>query len=139
MTAVDPNFATDAAREARRAVWFTRINKADKWFTVLGLSWLTPMLKAAAGDNPKAQMGEIWRLLGVPLLVPVRHPLGVLVHVVGAGLEIAGVGGVPVGDTGVAGHGHRTAVLAGHTEILALAAGGDHQGVAEGGGENAPG
>ncbi|MFQ6548651.1 ABC transporter permease [Aestuariibius sp. 2305UL40-4] len=68
MTAVDPNFATDAAREARRAVWFTRINKADKWFTVLGLSWLTPMLKAAAGDNPRAQLGEVWRLLGVPLL-----------------------------------------------------------------------
>ena len=68
MTAVDPNFSADAEREARRAVWFTRINKADKWFTVLGLSWLTPMLKAAAGDNPKAQMGEIWRLLGVPLL-----------------------------------------------------------------------
>jgi len=68
MTAVDPNFTTDAAREARRAVWFTRINKADKWFTVLGLSWLTPMLKAAAGDNPSVQMGEIWRLLGVPLL-----------------------------------------------------------------------
>ncbi len=68
MTAVDPNFATDAAREARRAVWFTRINKADKWFTVLGLSWLTPMLKAAAGDNPRTQMAEVWRLLGVPLL-----------------------------------------------------------------------
>jgi nitrate/nitrite transport system permease protein len=26
------------------------------------------MLKAVAGDNPKAQMSEIWRLLGVPLL-----------------------------------------------------------------------
>ncbi len=68
MTAVDPNFATDAERETRRAVWFTRINAADKWFTVLGLGWLTPMLKAAAGDNPRAQLGEIWRLLGVPLL-----------------------------------------------------------------------
>ncbi len=68
MTAVDPNVISDADREARRAVWFTRINKADRWFTVLGLSWITPMLKAAAGDNPKAQMGEIWRLLGVPLL-----------------------------------------------------------------------
>ena len=68
MTAVDPNILDAEAREARRAAWFTRINKADKWFTVLGLSWLTPVLKAAAGDNPKAQMSEIWRLLGVPLL-----------------------------------------------------------------------
>ena len=68
MTAVDPNFAEYTAREARREKLFTRINKADRWFQVLGLSWLTPVLKAAAGDNPKAQMSEIWRLLGVPLL-----------------------------------------------------------------------
>ncbi len=68
MTAVDPNFAADAEKEARRERLFTRINKADRWFQVLGLSWLTPVLKAAAGDNPKAQVSEIWRLLGVPLL-----------------------------------------------------------------------
>ncbi|MEM9798353.1 MAG: ABC transporter permease [Pseudomonadota bacterium] len=68
MTAVDPNILDSQAREARRATWFTRINKADKWLTVLGLSWITPILKAIAGDNPKAQFGEIWRLLGVPIL-----------------------------------------------------------------------
>ncbi|MEM6310948.1 MAG: ABC transporter permease [Pseudomonadota bacterium] len=68
MTAVDPDALVSADKEARRERIFTRINKADRWFQVLGLSWLTPVLKAAAGDNPKAQMGEIWRLLGVPLL-----------------------------------------------------------------------
>ncbi|MEL7115218.1 MAG: ABC transporter permease, partial [Pseudomonadota bacterium] len=69
MTTVDPDFnAADAEKEARRARMFTRINKADRWFQVLGLSWITPVLKAAAGDNPKAQMSEIWRLLGVPIL-----------------------------------------------------------------------
>lgn len=68
MTTLDPNFAADAAREARRARLFTRINKADAWFKVLGLSWLTPILRAAAGDNPKAQAREVWKLLGVPLL-----------------------------------------------------------------------
>jgi nitrate/nitrite transport system permease protein len=68
MSAIDPNFAVDAEREARRARRFTRINAADKWFQVLGLAWMTPILKAVAGENPKAQMGEIWRLLGVPLL-----------------------------------------------------------------------
>ncbi|MGR3321237.1 MAG: ABC transporter permease [Pseudooceanicola sp.] len=68
MTTVDPNFAAEAAREERRARLFTRINKADKWFQVLGLAWITPILKAAAGDNPRAQAGEIWRLLGVPVL-----------------------------------------------------------------------
>ena len=56
------------SNEARRARLFTRINKADNWLQMLGLAWLTPLLKAAAGDNPKAQAGEVWRLLGVPLL-----------------------------------------------------------------------
>ncbi|ANT60362.1 nitrate ABC transporter permease [Salipiger sp. CCB-MM3] len=68
MTTVDPDFARDAEREARRARLFTRINKADAWFKVLGLAWITPLLKAAAGDNPKAQMKDVWRLLGVPLV-----------------------------------------------------------------------
>jgi nitrate/nitrite transport system permease protein len=65
MTAIDPSLLDNEARRARR---FARINKADAWFRVLGLSWMTPILKAAAGDNPRAQAGEIWRLLGVPLL-----------------------------------------------------------------------
>lgn len=68
MSTADPNFTVDAAREARRERRFTRINSADKWFQVVGLAWLTPILKAVAGDNPKSQLVEIWRLLGVPLL-----------------------------------------------------------------------
>ena len=68
MTTADPNFTESPERAARRAKLFTRINAADKWFQVLGLAWLTPVLKAAAGDNPKGQMRDIWRLLAVPLL-----------------------------------------------------------------------
>ena len=70
MTAIDPNALDDAAarKEARKAKTFTMINKADNWFQVLGLSWMTPILRAAAGDNPKAQVAEIWKLLGVPVL-----------------------------------------------------------------------
>jgi nitrate/nitrite transport system permease protein len=69
MTAIDPEtLSAEATREARRTRLFTRINVADKWFQVLGLSWITPVLKAVAGDNPKAQITEIWRLLAVPLL-----------------------------------------------------------------------
>ncbi|MEM0934803.1 MAG: ABC transporter permease [Pseudomonadota bacterium] len=69
MTAIDPDsLSKDAAREARRERLFTRITKADRWLTVLGLSWVTPVLRAAAGDNPRAQGKEIWRLLGVPVL-----------------------------------------------------------------------
>ncbi len=69
MTAIDPDSLTaDEARDARRARLFSRITTADKWFQVLGLSWITPVLRAAAGDNPKGQLTEIWRLLGVPVL-----------------------------------------------------------------------
>ncbi|MEP3345764.1 MAG: ABC transporter permease [Litoreibacter sp.] len=68
MTTVDPNFSETERREASKARLFTRINTADKWFQVLGLSWITPILRVAAGDNPAAQMKEIWRLLAVPLL-----------------------------------------------------------------------
>lgn len=68
MTAIDPIEIQAEARDARRQRLFTRINSADRWFQVLGLAWLTPVLRAAAGDNPRAQGREIWRLLGVPLL-----------------------------------------------------------------------
>ena len=68
MTTIDPNFEAEASREARRERRFTRINSADKWFQILGIAWITPLLKAIAGDNPMAQVSEIWRLLGVPLL-----------------------------------------------------------------------
>ncbi|WP_339692885.1 ABC transporter permease [Celeribacter baekdonensis] len=68
MTAIDPHALDAQAKAARRAKLFTRINKADTWFQVLGLSWMTPVLKAIAGDNPKAQVKEIWKLLGVPVL-----------------------------------------------------------------------
>ncbi|MEL6680589.1 MAG: ABC transporter permease subunit, partial [Pseudomonadota bacterium] len=58
----------DLEREARKERLFTRINKADGYFQVLGLSWVTPALKLAAGDNPKENAREIWRLLGVPVV-----------------------------------------------------------------------
>ena len=68
MTAVDPDLIEANNREARRAVWFTRINRADAWLTVLGMGWLTPVMRAAAGEDLRAQGREFWRLAGVPLL-----------------------------------------------------------------------
>jgi nitrate/nitrite transport system permease protein len=66
MTSIaDPQYQ---AKEARKERIFTKINKADKFFGILGLAWLTPVLKIAAGDSPKANGKEIWRLLGVPLV-----------------------------------------------------------------------
>ena len=68
MTAIDPQ-ALDAETQAvRRAKLFILINKADTWFRAFGLSWITPVLRALAGDDPQAQVKEIWKLLGVPVL-----------------------------------------------------------------------
>ncbi len=69
MTAIPDADIPDAeAREARKARLFTRINKADRWFQILGLAFFTPLLRIAAGDDPRAQRKEILRLIGVPLL-----------------------------------------------------------------------
>ena len=62
MTIVDPDHLEAQHREARRAVWSTRINKADAWFAVLGLGWVTPLMKAAAGDNPDGNLVQAPRL-----------------------------------------------------------------------------
>ena len=57
MAAIDPDaLGTDAEKEARKQRHFTRINKADGRFQALGLSWMTPVLKAAAGDKACAQV-----------------------------------------------------------------------------------
>ncbi|WP_425406599.1 ABC transporter permease [Hwanghaeella sp.] len=68
MTAItDSAPRDDDAAEARRAKLFTNINKADTYLKVVGLPWVTPILRAIAGDSPRAQMRELWSQLGVPL------------------------------------------------------------------------
>ncbi|MXU63889.1 ABC transporter permease [Oceanomicrobium pacificus] len=65
MTAiVDPS----PSKTDRRERLFSRITAADRYFTVLGLSWMTPLLRILAGDDPKRNGREIWRLLGIPVL-----------------------------------------------------------------------
>jgi nitrate/nitrite transport system permease protein len=44
------------------------IGRADVWFRVLGLSFLTPLLRLIAGDTPAVQFRALWRLLVVPLI-----------------------------------------------------------------------
>jgi nitrate/nitrite transport system permease protein len=119
MTAVDPDHIQAQDREARRAVWFTRINKADAWFSVLGLAWMTPLLKAAAGDNPRAQGREIWRLLGVPLLAILAF---LMVWAVSAPRVVTSLGAIP-GPAAVweqAGELHADAVAKGEREAVFL-------------------
>lgn len=57
----------DIAAPKREKI-FTLINKASGWLDALGLSWLTPILKMIAGDNPKEQLSELKRVLLIPLI-----------------------------------------------------------------------
>jgi len=68
MTVADPNFTADAARKARRTRFFTRLNNVDSYLRILGFGWITPLIKAIMGDNPRVQMKQVWRELGVPVL-----------------------------------------------------------------------
>jgi nitrate/nitrite transport system permease protein len=60
----DPDFE----KEARKERFFSKVNKLDKYVSILGLAWLTPLLKIMGGDDLRINGKEIWRLLGVPLL-----------------------------------------------------------------------
>lgn len=47
---------------------FSIIAKAGSWLEALGFSWLVPLLRIMAGDNPREQLGELKRVLIIPLL-----------------------------------------------------------------------
>lgn len=66
--AASPQEDKEARKEARQAKLHGGINKASGYLDVLGLSWLVPLLKIAAGDSPRHQLKDFWRLAGVPLL-----------------------------------------------------------------------
>jgi nitrate/nitrite transport system permease protein len=73
MTAIDPIQIAHAKPAPKPPVagqpsGARRMARAESWFKVLGLPWVTPILKLAAGDNPRAQAKDLWRLLGVPLV-----------------------------------------------------------------------
>ncbi|AXS42144.1 ABC transporter permease [Breoghania sp. L-A4] len=60
-----------AAREMQRGArerWFARINRSALYLNVIGLGWLVPLMKMAAGDNPRAQLKELWQQLVIPLI-----------------------------------------------------------------------
>ena len=71
MTMLDPAALPEepaplrAAREARLSAL---ISRCDPWFKVLGLAWLTPLWRMLAGENPKGQLHDLWRLAIVPML-----------------------------------------------------------------------
>lgn len=47
---------------------FSLINKSSSWFEALGFAWLVPIFKMLAGDSPKEQLGELKRVLVIPLI-----------------------------------------------------------------------
>ena len=57
-----------AVKEMRREKIFTRINKIDVYLKVLGLGWITPLIRAAVGDSLDANIREFSKQLGVPLM-----------------------------------------------------------------------
>ena len=57
-----------AEETARRERLFTRINKAEGYLNAIGLAWLVPILRIAAGDTIQAQAKELWQLLAIPAL-----------------------------------------------------------------------
>ena len=67
MTAVDPDLLEAQHREARRALWSARINRAEGTLRVLGLGWFTPLMRAAAGEDRRANLADAGRQVGVPL------------------------------------------------------------------------
>jgi nitrate/nitrite transport system permease protein len=70
MTMLDPTtIAPKAAAPDKGAQRFAGfIGKADPWFRVLGLAWLTPMLRIASGESPKSHLRDLWQLAVVPML-----------------------------------------------------------------------
>ena len=43
------------------------VDKLNKILVFVGLTWLTPVIKLAAGENPGQQVRDIWTLIGVPV------------------------------------------------------------------------
>jgi nitrate/nitrite transport system permease protein len=60
--------ADDAARIARRARWQMRISQASGFLNILGLGFVVPLLRMAAGESAKPQLKELGRSFGIPVL-----------------------------------------------------------------------
>jgi nitrate/nitrite transport system permease protein len=46
----------------------TLINRANPYLAVLGLGWVVPLVKIAAGEDRQQNARDLWRELGVPLV-----------------------------------------------------------------------
>jgi len=55
-------------RRRRHERLFSRINRAAIYLNVVGFGWLVPLVKMAAGDNPRHQLRELRQQLLIPLV-----------------------------------------------------------------------
>ena len=58
----------EGRRRARKERIFARINAAEVYLNILGLGWLAPLARIAAGDSIKPQLKELRQGLVVPLI-----------------------------------------------------------------------
>ena len=63
-----PAEAAGLARGDRRERALAAISRYESGLTAVGLGALVPVLKIAAGDSPRHQLGELWHALALPLL-----------------------------------------------------------------------
>ena len=68
MTDTTSNSVSNSGPSMRQQRVLAFVNKASGWLDALGLSWLTPLIKIAAGDNLKEQLSELKRVLLIPLM-----------------------------------------------------------------------
>jgi nitrate/nitrite transport system permease protein len=70
MTATTKNdpLLQKAEKEALRQRRAQTINRADSALKVIGLGWVTPILKIMNGEDKRAQGKAVWRGLGIPVL-----------------------------------------------------------------------
>ena len=60
--------STNEARAARRERWQARISKVSGFLNILGIGFVVPLLRIAAGETVKPQLKELWRSFGVPVM-----------------------------------------------------------------------
>lgn len=58
----------EVLKQRKKEAMFSSINKASRLLDVLALSWVTPILMMAAGDDARRNLKMLWERLGIPLL-----------------------------------------------------------------------
>ena len=63
-----PAVTTGEMQAARRERWQARISRLSGFLNILGLGFIVPLLRIAAGETVKPQLKELWRSFGIPML-----------------------------------------------------------------------